>query len=138
MTLPALHDGDFRANVLTLQNALMLMETTEECPVEHHFAPGMYMRTIFMRAGLTVVGKIHKHSHVNILSQGHCTVATEFGNEELVAPCRFVSEPGTKRAVYVHSDCIWTTVHLTDETDLEKIEAEIISPDYEHLLEDMS
>ena len=41
------------------------------------------------------------------------------------------SLPGTKRAVYAHPDVVWTTIHLTNETDLDKIEAEVIAPTYQ-------
>jgi hypothetical protein len=33
----------------------------------------------------------------------------------------------------VHEDTIWTTVHATDETDLEKLEEEIIAKTFEEL-----
>ena len=31
---------------------------------------------------------------------------------------------------------MWTTIHATDETDLEKIEAEVILPDFPDMLTD--
>ena len=102
-----------------------------ECPVKHHFAPGLYAREIFMPAGHVVVGKIHRHAHVNTISRGRVVVATEFGTQELVAPCTFVSLPGTKRAVAVQEDTIWTTYHPTEETDLAVIEASVIAPTFE-------
>lgn len=42
-----------------------------------------------------------------------------------------VSEAGTKRAVHAHTDTIWTTIHLTDKTDLAEIEKELIAETYE-------
>jgi hypothetical protein len=60
-------------------------------------------------------------------------VATEFGSLQLDAPCTFVSEAGTKRAVYALEDTIWTTIHVTNETDLEKIEDYVIAKDYNEL-----
>lgn len=106
--------------------------------VKHHFAPGNYARECFIQAGTTVTGKIHKHAHINVISQGSCLVMTESGGlQELSAPLTFVSTPGTKRAVTATSDLIWTTIHPTDETDLEKIEDQVIAKSYDeyHLLE---
>ncbi len=100
------------------------------CPLKHVFAPGVYVREIFIPAGTLVVGKIHKHAHPNILVQGHVMVSTEEGPVEYHAPLTMVSAAGTKRVVYAVTDTIWVTIHLTNETDLEKIEAEIIAPDY--------
>lgn len=43
------------------------------------------------------------------------------GWQTLEAPFTIVSPPGTKRAAYAHTDCIWTTVHGTDLTDVNEI-----------------
>ena len=100
-------------------------------PLWHAFAPGAYARTIFIPAGTLVVGKIHKHAHLNILIRGRVSVATEEGPMELEAPRVMTSKAGTKRVVYAHSPVLWTTIHLTDKTDLDAIEEEIIAKSYE-------
>jgi hypothetical protein len=104
----------------------------ERCPLFHSFADGVYVREIQIPAGELLVGKIHRHSHPNFLLHGKVTVITEEGGQEtLTAPCYMISPAGTKRAVYVHEDCSWVTVHVTDETDLEKIEEYVIAKDYD-------
>lgn len=106
--------------------------TSVECPVKHHFAPGLYAREIFMPKGSTVVGKIHKHAHINTISVGHVRVTTEQdGSQEFKAPHTFTSKAGTKRAVYMIEDTIWTTYHPTEETDLKEIEQHVIAPSFE-------
>lgn len=120
-----------RELLMSFEGAMANMDGQIDPPVFHHFAPGLYAREIHMKAGDCVVGKIHKHSHVNNISKGRVMVTTEFGSHELVAPCQFVSEPGTKRAVYVLEDCIWTTYHPTDKKDLEDIEEDVIAPTFE-------
>ena len=103
----------------------------EAFPVKHHFAPGSYGREMLLPSGTVVVGKIHKHAHINVISKGRVQVFTEQGGvQELAAPCTFVSSPGTKRVVYVLEEAVWTTVHVTDKTDLAEIEAEVISQDF--------
>lgn len=124
-----------REKILALQNAMLELPGQIDCPVQHHFAPGMYGREILLPAGSLVVGKIHKHAHVNVISMGECLVATEQGVQRLRAPYTFISEPGTKRAVYSITDVVWTTCHATDSTDLEKIEEQVIAPSYEALEE---
>lgn len=100
--------------------------------LEHIFAPGCYLRTLRFPKGTYIVGKIHKHAHGNILSKGDVLVVTEGGGlERLTGPKTMVSPPGTKRALVALEDTVWTTVHLTDETDLEKIEEHVIAPTYE-------
>lgn len=106
----------------------------ESCPVKHHFADGSYGREMTLPAGLVVVGKIHKHAHVNVISRGRALVFTEQeGVRELVAPCTFVSSPGTKRVVMVQEETVWTTVHVTDKTDITEIERELIAESYKEI-----
>ncbi len=53
---------------------------------------------------------------------------TEQGGVELLtAPCTMVSPAGTKRVLLTHEDTVWTTIHATDETDIQKLEDEIIT-----------
>jgi hypothetical protein len=39
------------------------------------------------------------------------------------------SKPGTKRVTLAVTDAIGITIHRTDKTDLDEIEAELIEPD---------
>lgn len=121
---------EFRSNILELQANLATYPQIDP-PLKHHFAEGSYGREIFIPAGSMVIGKIHRHSHVNVISMGRVFVATEFDSQVLQAPYTFVSKPGTKRAVYAITDTIWTTIHVTNETDLQRIEDEVIAPDFE-------
>ena len=124
---------DFRASVIALQEKMLASPDQIDCPVKHIFAPGCYAREMNIFKGVLIIGKIHKHKHINIISKGSVMVATEFGSLQLDAPHTFVSEAGTKRAVYALEDTIWTTIHVTDETDLEKIEDYVIAKDYNEL-----
>lgn len=123
-----------REAILRLQDAIIyggLDVGPAACPVQHHFAPGAYGREMTLPAGLVVVGKIHKHAHINVISKGRVQVFTEQdGVLELAAPCTFVSSPGTKRVVHVLEETVWTTVHVTDKTDLAEIEREVIATDF--------
>lgn len=122
--------SQFRASILEVQQELAKLPQLD-CPLRHHFAPGAYAREILLPKGSLVIGKIHKHAHINVVSQGRVSVMTEFGRMDIEAPCTFVSQVGTKRAVYAHEDTVWTTVHVTTETDLEKLEDEIIAKTYD-------
>jgi hypothetical protein len=126
--------GGIRRSLYDLQAAVGRELEPVECPLQHVFAPGAYARTMRIPAGTVIVGKIHKHAHLNILSQGTVCVMTETeGDRQLTGPLTMVSPPGTKRAVYAVTDAVWTTVHClpTDMTDLEEIENEVIAKTYE-------
>lgn len=103
--------------------------------VAHHFAPGMYAREMRVKAGTMLTGKIHKHAHLNIMSQGRAVLVNEDGRQIVDAPFAFVSNPGTKRAFYAFTDVVWTTIHATESTDLNEIEREMIAEDYRELIE---
>ena len=68
--------------------------------------------------------------------QGKVVVIDEFNGRTLIeAPVVLTTEAGTKRGVEVLEDTVWITVHATDKTDLDEIEAELISPIRLNLLE---
>lgn len=126
------------AEVLALQSAM------EKLPAEmlwdgaaatrHYFADGAYAREITIPAGVVVIGKIHRHANIAIVSKGVADVIDEFGNRvRVTAPATFVSPVGSKRAVYAIEETIWTVFHPTHERDLDRIEAAVIAPDYESL-----
>jgi hypothetical protein len=126
-----------REKILQLQDKMFSFDdhlTADDFVTRHHFAPGQYAREIEVPAGEVVVGKIHKHAHVNVISKGRVLVFTEGeGVRELRAPFTFISSPGTKRVVYTLWPTIWTTIHVTDKTDLAEIEADIIATSYAEL-----
>lgn len=101
----------------------------------HYFAPGSYAREIFLPKGSSVIGGIHRHAHVNVISKGRVLVATPSSDEveELAAPLTFISDPATKRLVHALEDTVWTTIHVTQSTDLQAIERELIAPGFDEL-----
>lgn len=85
-----------------------------------HFSEGIYMRELFIEAGMRVVGMRHKQEHMNVIACGRATVFTEDGQDEVCAPAVFKGRAGTQRVVIVHEDMVWVTIHRCDETDPEK------------------
>jgi len=133
------HNSYYREAVQSLESAMIeeFGDATRDAdaiaPVNNYHCDGNYAREIFINAGTCVVGKIHRHEHINVLSKGKCLVVTEEGRETLEAPMTWISKPGIKRAVYAYTDVVWTTVHPTSETDIDKIESEIIAKNYDEI-----
>lgn len=96
-----------------------------ECPVEHFFGPGIYIRHGLMPAGALVVGQRHKHPHLNVMLQGRCVLATDDGVMTLEAPRVFVSAPGRK-VFFILEDTVWQNVYATELRDLAEIEEAFI------------
>lgn len=108
-------------------------------PVTHRFAPGVYLREIFMAADSIVIGRIHKTEHFNILLQGACRIVHDDGrHEELRAPMSFISRAGVQKVLYVIEDTIWQTVHPTTETNLDVLDAMLVEPVPADLLEHLT
>jgi len=100
-------------------------------PVKHYFAPGCYAREMLIPKDCLIVGKIHKHEHLNTIAYGSVSVATLGGVNTYQGHNTFVSSPGIQRVVLALEDTMWTTYHPTNETDLEKIEDEVIAKSYD-------
>lgn len=105
----------------------------ERYPLKHSFGKGLYVREFFAPAGTLIISKIHKHDHPYFIMKGCTSVLTEEGVDVLEAPFYGITKSGTKRALYVHEDLTWITVHATDKDDLAEIEEEIIAKDFEDL-----
>lgn len=108
-----------------------------ELPLNHIFTPGLYVREVMLPKGSISISKIHKTTHPFVISHGSVSVWTKDGGiVQLSAPHTGITTPGTQRVIYAHEDTIWSTFHPTNETDLEKIEADIIQPHTNPLLAD--
>ena len=130
---------NLRQSVVRLENAIKEFDDhlEDDCfPLVHHFAPGVYAREIFIPAGFTIIGKIHRHEHLIIFISGEVSIVSEEGNQRITAPHTGISPAGVKRAVYAHTDAVITTIHVTDETDLEKIEDYVIAKSFDELEHD--
>ena len=123
-------DPTLRAKIERLEG-LMRQEAQIEIKTAHRFADGLYAREIFIPKGTMLTGKIHKREHLNIVALGEISVLTEAGPQRIKAPFTMVSLPGTKRVGYAHEDTVWITVHATDETDIERVEGELVVDTYE-------
>ena len=99
-----------------------------ECPVAHFFAPGIYIREIFMPAGTMVIGRIHKTEHFNVLLEGRARVVVDGEVHELSAPCTFVSRSGVSKVLNVIENCRWQTIHANPENlnDVEVLESQLV------------
>jgi hypothetical protein len=107
-----------------------------DCPVTNRFTPGLYIREIFMPAGAFVTSMEHKTEHPFVISKGKVMVTSENEGQVIYeAPHIGVTTPGTRRALYIIEDTVWTTFHVTDETDVEKIGLEILAPHNNILIE---
>lgn len=94
-----------------------------ECPVVHHFGPGIYIREVTIPAGTLAIGHAQRFEHLNIMLAGAVAIADDDGKARVLrAPMIFVGKPGRKLG-YVLETCIWQNVYATDEKDIDKLES---------------
>jgi len=118
-----------REQIEQLQAEMVKMPQAD-LQTEHYFSEsGMYCRKVFRPAGTLIVGKVHKHHHLFLCAMGEIIAWTENGMKRLQAGDVVESKPKTKRVTLAVTDAIGVTVHRTDKTDLDEIEAELVEPD---------
>lgn len=139
------HSYSYGVKVPTRERILQLQAALEQMPDamgeqvlekefnQHHFAPHVYGRTMIIPAGMCVVGKIHKEAHLNVITRGVIKVVTEFGEDILEGPKTWVSQPGTKRAVYAIEETEWITIHHNPDnlTDIRALEEQLICASFD-------
>lgn len=102
-----------------------------QMPLNHIFTPGAYCRSIFMPAGTLLTSRIHLTEHPFVISKGVVSVwSNDHGWQTLMASHIGVTKAGTRRVLYIHEDTIWTTFHVTDETDPDRAVASLT---YDHM-----
>lgn len=116
------------------QRALASGAPLVDLPVIHRFTPGLYVREVTLREGVIYTSRVHLTQHPFVISKGCVTVFHEDGSQRtLRAPHTGITQAGTRRAILVHEECVWTTFHPTTKTDLEEIEKETVADWPEHL-----
>jgi hypothetical protein len=105
-----------------------------EPEIKNSFSPGVYARTIYMPAGIYLIGKTHKTEHFNIAHTGMANVTID-GQTKLICGGEFFkSEPGSKKVFEIISAMKWTTIHPTEKTDIDEIEKDTVYTDEEEVL----
>ena len=104
-----------------------------DVPTTHRFTPGLYIREVAMKAGVIYTTRTHKLEHPFVMSSGSVSVYHGDGSvRHLKAPLTGVTPAGARRVIVVHEDAIWTTFHVTSETNIEKLEELLVEPRPQH------
>lgn len=100
----------------------MMKEEQADCPVVHHFGPGICIRELSMTAGTLAIGHRQKYDHVNIVLKGKVAILTDQGDVQIItAPLIFNGKPGRKIGI-VLEDVVWQNVYATELTDVASVE----------------
>lgn len=100
--------------------------------LRHLFCHNMYIREITMNKGAIIVSRKHKTQHPFTVSKGVVTVFIPgVGLQLIKAPYTGITQPNTKRLLYINEETVWTTYHvnLTGETNPDQIVVDITEPE---------
>lgn len=98
-----------------------------DCPVVNRFTDGMYVRETTMPTGSLITSKIHKTQHTYFVMKGKAIVWIDGVEHFIEAPYIGITEPNTRRVLYILEECTWATSHPNpDNENLEQIEDRII------------
>jgi len=91
-----------------LEAAMLENFDAVECPINDHFAEGIYGREMLAPKGTLITSKIHKTEHLFILLKGKIAIHLQNGEEVILeAPYIGVTKAGTRRVGYVMEDVSW-------------------------------
>lgn len=99
-----------------LEGVMFMAGGNKGQPPIHTFTDGLYTRTLFMPAGMFLTSEIHNTQHQYFVLTGRALVWTwESGWDMVTAPRQGITEPNTRRIIYVYDDLLWATVHPNPE-----------------------
>lgn len=132
--------NDVMNNIYNLEDHILGMKDhyeLDDMEYKHWFAPGLYGREITIPANMALTTMIHASEHIAIVSKGSLTVYSESGVEKIEAPYTMITKIGTKRAIYTHSETVFTTIHLNpdNEKDVKKLVSSLTFENEQDFLE---
>jgi hypothetical protein len=108
-------------------------------PLENIFTNGLYLRRVKIPKGTIFTSKIHKTQNPYTIIKG-VVLVWETGCKEaglIHAPYVGITEPNTRRLVYVVEDAEWMTCHANpDNLDLEEMEKKLFGVYVNKLLDE--
>jgi hypothetical protein len=130
--MPTLNDcsvsKSWRSKLLALGYEFRQMPQVE-CPVEHLFENGNYIREMRIPAGALFIGRIHRHGHEVQLISGRLIHRTPQGYFELEGPLGVRTQPGDQMVAYMLTDVVARSIHpCGEERDVETLANEWFEP----------
>lgn len=101
----------------------LLSASQADCPVVHHFGPGVYVREVTIPKGALAMGHKQRFEVLNIVLKGSVAIIDDGAVKVISAPTIFVGKPGRKLG-YCIEECVWQNVYANpdNERDIETLE----------------
>ena len=105
------------ASVEQAQNLSLL----EQARVKHIFTEGAYVKAYSVPAGVKLYTKQFKNDHVTILAKGSVYIKGPDYEAKISSPIHVPIKADARYLVVTLEECVWYCIHVTDETDPERI-----------------
>lgn len=98
--------------------------------VTHHFvADEVYLKRSVIRAGAVLAKHTHDYDHASALVRGTVRLVVDGVAREVTGPKMLLIEAGKAHSITSVTPVIWHCIHITDETDPERIDDALVSRD---------
>ena len=108
-------------------------EGNDEC--EHFFGDGVYVRSLWIPAGMVLVSRLHKQARVCLILSGRCRFVDEFQAQTVEAPWIGEFKAECKTAVFAETDTLWAACLGTDLKDPKTAVLTLTATSHRELLE---
>jgi hypothetical protein len=117
----------WKEKIAYLGVCLSEMPGERDCPVEHTFGHGIYLRRIAIPAHTIFLGREHLKGHEVTLLEGSVILITEHGKQQFDAVTTVLTRPGFHTVCYTLTPVIAQTVHPNPDNieDTDRLEREI-------------
>lgn len=127
--LPPMDPDAFERQAVSLAQVILSLPPEQRVELEttHHFAPGVYIRTMKAPAGSIIIGHKHHTHFLNIVEKGVIQVCGGGDTITFMEGDKVASKAGIRKVGFAMTDVVWTTVHEnpTNEHDIDKLEAQL-------------
>ncbi len=94
--------------------------------IQHHFSSGVYARQMHLPAGHFAQTHRHKFDHLSILAQGEVLLEVDGVKTHHCAPACITIAANAVHTITAIQDTTWFCIHATNETDVAKIDHQLI------------
>lgn len=107
-----------------------------EFKVRHFFVDGLYVRELFIPAGVALVGYIHMQPCITIVSRGVIAISGGEAPVVLKAPHTMTCPAGSKKAGYAIQDTVYSDCYLNpdNERDIDRLEDRLTADTHEEYI----
>lgn len=94
-----------------------------ELDITHHWvSEEVYSKRTVIPAGVRLTQHVHPYDHASALVSGTVVLEVDGAEETFTGPAMLMVKAGRQHSVTAVTEAVWHCIHITDETDPEKVD----------------